>query len=157
MNKDKIKVIFSWLQAGKSVFKVGSFHAVIWSNGEFFGYNKYGTSAIKATEENLTWLLTEIFDYEDEFYIINSDGEIEYTNALIAESARKEYTFTFYSRNIWTYQEKPLFQVKKTFDEMITNYHDIAEKYSKQHLGENHVHFAVSCEFPFVRYWNFAI
>lgn len=71
-------------------------------------------------------------------------------------TGRKTYTFTLWSRDIFTYQEKPLRQYEMTLSEMLRSYYDVAEKYYKDHKM-NKPHFAISCENPFFRYWNFCI
>jgi hypothetical protein len=43
-----------------------------------------------------------------------------------------------------------------TLSEMLRSYYDVAEKYYKDHKM-NKPHFAISCENPFFRYWNFCI
>ena len=153
---EKANLIYSWLMNGKVVKKVGVMHGAISRTGNMFHYSNYGSSAIKATLENLTWLLTEIFDRDQEFYIID-DGKMYSTNKLIEETGGKEYTFTLYARNIWTLQETPLKQYRMTTTEMLMHYDDIAEQYAKENPNENHVHFAISSENPFFNYWNFAI
>lgn len=153
---NKVERIFKWLNDGYSIKKVGQMHTSIVKNGNFFNYTNFGSSAIKANKKELEWLLTEIFDDSEEFYIIGNDGYFRSTSDLIDITDRKTYTFTLWSRDIFTRQEKPLKQYEMTLSEMLRSYYDVAEKYYKDHKM-NKPHFAISCENPFFRYWNFCI
>lgn len=153
----KQELIFKWLKAGYSISRIGQMHTAIVKDGKLIRYTHFGSSAVNANKSDLKYLLTEIFDEDDEFYIIGNDGYIRTTNSLIDITTEKEYTFTLYARNIWTQQETPLKQYTMRLSEMVSSYYDVAEKYSKDHPEQNLVHFAISCENPFFRYWNFAI
>ena len=152
----KVERIFKWLNDGYSVKKVGQMHTAIVKDGRLFYWNNCGRSAIKANKKELAWLLTEIFDEADEFYIIGNDGYFRSTSELIDITDRKTYTFMLWSRDIFTKQEKPLKQYEMTLSEMLRSYEKIAEKYHDSH-NMNGSHFAISCENPFFRYWNFCI
>lgn len=45
------------------------FHENIWNNGKFFCWNHYGSSANRATKEELEWLITTIFKCEPEEFV----------------------------------------------------------------------------------------
>ena len=64
---NKVERIFKWLNDGYSVKKVGQMHTAIAKSGKFFNYTHFGSSAIKANKKELEWLLTEVFDEDDEF------------------------------------------------------------------------------------------
>lgn len=80
---NKVELIFKWLNDGYSIKKVGQMHTSIVKNGNFFNYTNFGSSAVKANKKELEWLLTEIFDESDEFYIIGNDGFFYSTSYLI--------------------------------------------------------------------------
>ena len=155
----KVDIIFNWLKQGERLVKMGKADGLsnyIVKHGNNFAYSRFGSSAVKATKKDLSWLLTEIFDPDDEFYIITDDGKMLTTNKLTDTACNVAYTFTLYARDIFTYKETPLQQFRGNFAKVLKTYVQIAECYNDQHK-ENHVHFALSCENPFFNYWNFAI
>lgn len=154
---EKLELVYNWLEAGYSVSLIGRTHTNIKKSGNSYCWNNYGSSAIKANKKWLKWLLTEIFDPIDEFYIIDSTGTIRTTNSLIDSEVQKKSTFTLHSRNIWTEKEIPLQQYTMEVSEMLQHYHEIAAQYSREHSKENHVHFSIRSDNIYFRYWNFAI
>lgn len=93
---DKVKTISNWLQAGYTVKQVGKMHAAIWKDDlkNIYHYSNYGSSAIRSNQKELKWLLTNIFDGNDEFYIFDAIGKMQSTYKDLAESSEKCYTFT---------------------------------------------------------------
>lgn len=152
----KVNLINDWLQLGYNVQKIGQMHTAIYKHGFNYCWQNYGSSAVKANKKELKFVLTKIFDIDDDFYIIDNNGKFHSTNDLITITGDIEYNFTLYSRNIWTYQEKPLKQYKCTLAEMINTYDEKAELYYNLHNLKS-PYFAISSENPFFRYWNFCV
>lgn len=149
--KQKAEIIAYWLRLGHVIKCVGHLHAAIWQNGDYYHYSHAGTSAVKATPEKLEWLLTNIFDSDQEFYYINSaDGRLYSTDDYLTLTADRQYKFSLYSRNIMTREEKYLKSYWLTIPEALRSYTELAEKFSG-------VHFAMQSENPFFSYWNFAV
>ena len=159
--KHKINMVYNWLNAGYAVYENGKRYAAIWKNGKYFQWCNYGSSANDATKKGLQWILTKVFKSDTNFYIINNDGKMECTDPVIAEKANTiECTFTFFSRNIITFNETKLFETKSTLAAMLQDMHNIAEKYSRENPDSNIVHYTVTCQrgmFDDFRYWQFAI
>lgn len=148
--KQKAEIIAYWLKLGHVVKRVGTLHAAIWKNGDYYHYSHFGSSAVEATPENLERLLTEIFDSDQEFYCIGTDGRIYTTDDMLTLTADRQYKFSLYSRNIMTREEKYLESYWLTIPEALRSYTELAEKFSG-------VHFAMQSENPWFKYWNFAI
>ena len=149
---EKLKVINNWLRSGYSVKQTGSIWAAIWKNDKYYCWNNYGSSAVKANQKELKYLLTKIFDSNDDFYIIDN-GKFICTNEAMEKAARQEYTFTFKDRD----NNRELFEVTTTFENIIANYDTIAEKWSKKNPAENVVRFDVLSNFPYRYLIAFAI
>lgn len=160
---EKVNMIYNWLITGNDVFPIGqiqgTYPSMLWKKiGNNFGYRHYGESASKLTKKDLRWVLENIFDDTEDYYIIDSNGKVFSTNAEFVDSMEREYLFTFWKRDIWYNQETPIFNTRMKFREMLVKYQDIAKEYYDSHIEENIVYWSITCgEHPVFRYWQFAV
>lgn len=83
--ESKIKKVKKWLDEGDTVRLFGKwddfYHLV--KDGDYYCWRYFGSSANPATDEDLKFILTKIFDEKDEFYILK-DGKMECTDTFSA-------------------------------------------------------------------------
>ena len=82
--ESKIKKVKKWLDKGYTVRLFGKwddFYHIV-KDGDNYCWRYFGSSANPATDENLKFILTKIFDEKDEFYILN--GKMECTDTFSA-------------------------------------------------------------------------
>ena len=83
--ESKIKKVKKWLDEGYTVRLFGNwddFYHIV-KDGDNYCWRYFGSSANSATDEDLKFILTKIFDENDEFYILK-DGKMECTDTLSA-------------------------------------------------------------------------
>ena len=83
--ESKIKKVKKWLDEGYKVRLFGNwddFYHIV-KDGDNYCWRYFGSSANPATDEGLKFILTKIFDENDEFYILK-DGKMECTDTFSA-------------------------------------------------------------------------
>lgn len=83
--ESKIKKVKKWLDEGYKVRLFGNwddFYHIV-KDGDNYCWRYFGSSANSATDEDLKFILTKIFDEKDEFYILK-DGKMECTDTFSA-------------------------------------------------------------------------
>lgn len=148
--EEKMKKIKAWLDAGYRVRLFGNYgtygdRIVKSADGNYYHYSRFGSSAVQSTEDGLNFVLTKIFNSNDDFYIINSENHMECTNdekAIYCNNTMN--TFLFSENPEFIYGEAlPDRTIYTTITDIILNHYDYG-KFMRSDAGRRGgVHFAV--------------
>lgn len=144
-----LEKVYTWLEAGYKVKCGKARHTAIYKAGNYYRYTHFGSSAVVANKENLSWLLNTIFSHDDFFWCINSDGLMESTDEEISFYCNTCInTFAFYKRYLMsnTIEKRPFMRYADTITHMLVDMEKHVENFNQQH-DTDYVHCYVEREY----------